>query len=407
VNVRNIRLDVDKRVSDEYVRIGQGDRSGTTIQVEVFDNGVPLDVSGMDAYFEMRLPGDKEFMEDGNCTTSGNVITYVVDELHACYRVGITDEAYFDLRMGDEVIASTSRFTIQVLRSASDGLEPSQAWSSLVQDLIDMARGPAGPAGTSVSHQWDGTLLTITSASGTSSADLKGPKGDSGPQGERGETGIQGPRGEKGEKGDRGETGPQGATGPQGPKGDTGARGPQGPPGYVLTNSDKSDIAKSIVEQGIDLSGIDPTPIATTSMAGRVKPDGTTITVDRDGTIHGKDEEPIATRWNTGVVKPDGSTITVDDDGTIHSASAYVLPPATTTRLGGVRPDGTTITVSAGVISASPPLDKASEEEAVEGTDDSKAMTPLRTAQAMDARPRWEVRSDSEGNRRLAIVVPG
>jgi hypothetical protein len=175
----------------------------------------------------------------------------------------------------------------------------------------------------------------------------------------------------------------------------------------VLTNSDKSDIAKSIVEQGIDLGGIDPTPIATTSVAGRVKPDGTTITVDRDGTIHGKDEEPIASRWNTGVVKPDGTTITVDDDGTIHSASAYVLPPATTTRLGGVRPDGTTITVSAGVISASPPLDKASEEEAVSGTDDSKAMTPLRTAQAMDARPRWEVRSDSEGNRRLAIVVPG
>jgi hypothetical protein len=44
--------------------------------------------------------------------------------------------------------------------------------------------GPEGPAGkdglngkdgVSVSHNWNGTILTITSASGTSSADLQGP----------------------------------------------------------------------------------------------------------------------------------------------------------------------------------------------------------------------------------------
>lgn len=55
--------------------------------------------------------------------------------------------------------------------------------------------GSHGKDGTSATHSWNGTVLTITSASGTSSADLKGDKG---------EQGIQGIPGEKGEKGDPG-----------------------------------------------------------------------------------------------------------------------------------------------------------------------------------------------------------
>ena len=53
-------------------------------------------------------------------------------------------------------------------------------------------KGDTGENGVSVSHEWNGTVLTVTSASGTSSADLKGPKGDTG------ETGAQGPKGEDG-----------------------------------------------------------------------------------------------------------------------------------------------------------------------------------------------------------------
>lgn len=37
-----------------------------------------------------------------------------------------------------------------------------------------------GADGVSATHEWDGTVLKVTSASGTSSADLKGEKGDSG-----------------------------------------------------------------------------------------------------------------------------------------------------------------------------------------------------------------------------------
>ena len=78
-----------------------------------------------------------------------------------------------------------------------------------------------GADGISVTHVWDGTVLTVTSASGTSSADLKGERGVPGPQGPVGATGPQGP---------------VGATGPQGPKGDTGDQGPRGETGTAGEN---------------------------------------------------------------------------------------------------------------------------------------------------------------------------
>ena len=44
-------------------------------------------------------------------------------------------------------------------------------------------------AGT-ITHSWQGTVLTITSDSGTSSADLQGGKGNTGPRGAQGPAGV-------------------------------------------------------------------------------------------------------------------------------------------------------------------------------------------------------------------------
>lgn len=111
------------------------------------------------------------------------------------------------------------------------------------------AQGPAGADGkdgVSVTHEWVGTTLSVTSASGTSSADLKGEKGEQGIQGiqgPKGDTGDQGPQGIQGEKGDKGDKGDAftysdftaeqlaGLKGEKGDKGDTGAQGPQGEQG--------------------------------------------------------------------------------------------------------------------------------------------------------------------------------
>ena len=77
-------------------------------------------------------------------------------------------------------------------------------------DGKDGQDGQNGKDGISVTHEWNDTRLKITSASGTSSADLKGQQGEQGPQGEKGDVGP------KGDKGDIGEQGIQGPIGPQG-----------------------------------------------------------------------------------------------------------------------------------------------------------------------------------------------
>ena len=69
-------------------------------------------------------------------------------------------------------------------------------------------QGEKGKDGVSCTHSWNGTSLTITSASGTSSANLKGDKGD---------------------------------------KGDTGADGKD----YVLTSADKKEIAQKVIDGNI------------------------------------------------------------------------------------------------------------------------------------------------------------
>lgn len=58
-------------------------------------------------------------------------------------------------------------------------------------------------------------------------------------------------------------------------------------------------------------------PIASTSVAGLVMPDGTTITID---STTGAIAVPIAKTNGVGLVKPDGTSITIDANGVISSA---------------------------------------------------------------------------------------
>lgn len=98
--------------------------------------------------------------------------------------------------------------------------------------------GNSGSNGVSCTHLWNGTELVITSASGTSSANLKGDKGDIGEQGAKGEPGAPG---QKGDKGDTGATGAQGAPGQKGDKGDKGEQGVQGERGYTGAPGQKGE----------------------------------------------------------------------------------------------------------------------------------------------------------------------
>lgn len=104
-----------------------------------------------------------------------------------------------DWNQTDETMADYIKNKPDVIVASEQELTPEQ------QAQVRKNIGITGD-GTSVTHSWDGTTLTITSASGTSSADLKGEKGD---RGERGDKGDQGAQGEKGDKGDPGQNAPQ------------------------------------------------------------------------------------------------------------------------------------------------------------------------------------------------------
>ena len=112
-------------------------------------------------------------------------------------------------------------------------------YADFTPEQLESLRGPRGEPGTpgtpgsngiSCTHSWSGSTLTVTSASGTSSADLKGDKGDKGEPGTPGTPGSNGiscthswsgstltvtsasgtsSADLKGDKGDKGDPGPQ------------------------------------------------------------------------------------------------------------------------------------------------------------------------------------------------------
>lgn len=144
--------------------------------------------------------------------------------------------------------------------------------------------GKDGRNGIDASHKWSGTTLTITSANGTSSANLKGEQGEKGDKGDRGEQGIQGQQGLQGAKGDKGDKGQNGTPcthqwngttlivssasgtssanlkgekgdkGEQGIQGIQGAKGSDGKDGYTpikgkdyYTEADKTEMVNAVI----------------------------------------------------------------------------------------------------------------------------------------------------------------
>ena len=80
---------------------------------------------------------------------------------------------------------------------------------------------------------------------------------------------------------------------------------------------------------------------ATTEILGGVKPDGVTITIDEDGTLHGANtyELPAAAADSLGGVKIDNTDINITENGVIHLGIASI------DTLGGVKVDGDSIAI--------------------------------------------------------------
>ncbi len=88
-----------------------------------------------------------------------------------------------ELTVAGSVEATALTSMVTLARSAA-------AEAKAIAEEIALQRDLGKFDGMSLSHRWDGTVLSVTSRYGTSSADLKGEKGD------RGEPGPQGPEGQ-------------------------------------------------------------------------------------------------------------------------------------------------------------------------------------------------------------------
>lgn len=136
MNTYAFDLDLGKRFSDQVVVIGQSDHNGTTLTVKLYKDGTAFTTSGLTAYFAMRLPGGTSYYRK-ECTYNAGTITCVIDEEYAGAIAGRTDVAYFELHQGSTVIASTARFLVVVLESATHGMTEGQRYDDEVIAAIN------------------------------------------------------------------------------------------------------------------------------------------------------------------------------------------------------------------------------------------------------------------------------
>ena len=185
--------------------------------------------------------------------------------------------------------------------------------------------------------------------------------------------------------------------------------------------------------------------VASNMQVGLVRPDGQSITVEQDGTIHAvaalsvDETDPTVPEWAKQAQKPTytaGEVGALPDTTTVPTKTSQLtngsgfvtsvptkvseltndsgfvtdIPVATTSVAGKVKPDGTTITIDAdGTLHGSAQVDLATDSSAGIVRPDGTSVTidqdgTIHAASEMSG-PHWEVR-DVDGKQRLVIVIP-
>ena len=141
MNTFNLKLDVDKSAKglrNQVVRIRKGDLNGTVLVATLYDHGTKITTSGLTVDFVMLQP-DREHYYRATATWSAanGTASVTLDESYAGSIAGDTDLAYFEIRQGTQVIASTENFRVSVLRSATDeGEEPAESYDDIIPAAV-------------------------------------------------------------------------------------------------------------------------------------------------------------------------------------------------------------------------------------------------------------------------------
>ena len=201
--------------------------------IVVLDGDKPADLTGMQPWLSMILPGRASLQKQVG-SVQANVVSVTMPKIGYAERGDVS----IILSLMDEDGQTQIPLYGCVMRVMEDStdtiIDEEKVIPSLAELLaqFDACKAAAGAANTAA-----GKAISAASNAQKVANDVQKKLdngefvGAQGPKGEKGEPGAQGPKGEKGDTGERGPQGEAGATGPQGPKGETGAIGPQGPRG--------------------------------------------------------------------------------------------------------------------------------------------------------------------------------
>ena len=192
--------------------------------IVVLDGGKPADLTGMQPWLSMILPGRASLQKQVG-SVQANVVSVTLPKIGYAERGDVS----IILSLMDEDGQTQIPLygcVIRVMEDSTDTIIDEEKVIPSLAELLaqfDACKAAAGAANTAA-----GKAISAASSAQKVANDVQKKLdngefvGAQGPKGEKGEPGPQGPRGEKGDTGERGPQGETGATGPQGPKGKDG-----------------------------------------------------------------------------------------------------------------------------------------------------------------------------------------
>ena len=192
--------------------------------IVVLDGGKPADLTGMQPWLSMILPGRASLQKQvGSVQANGVSVTLP--------KIGYAErgDVSIILSLMDEDGQTQIPLYGCVIRVMEDSTDTIIDEEKVIPSLAELlAQFDACKAAASAANTAAGKAISAASGAQKVANDVQKKLDDGefvgarGPKGEKGDTGAQGPRGEKGDTGERGPQGETGATGPQGPKGKDG-----------------------------------------------------------------------------------------------------------------------------------------------------------------------------------------
>lgn len=148
MNAVNLYLDLSKEPCEtQAVYIRQGERNATTLHVDIYDNGDPVDLAQYRVLFEMRHPHGA-LLSDEVQGAAGTSLEYVLPEAAAA-ETGVAGVAYFALKekappedaAGSALYATTQAFAVVILPNAQgDKNAVADAYISEIEAMLEWCR---------------------------------------------------------------------------------------------------------------------------------------------------------------------------------------------------------------------------------------------------------------------------